>query len=159
MLAVWPLFPDFGAQTDTPGHVMHTAKAACIISAHEHRCTAHTHTSVGRHTHADTVTCMETQSHACSGPLSADIHTTCMKPPGLFAHVHPESRLPQPPGNPKLSLLSPLTFSSPIRQVGSRVDPQCAARRSGHRGAHRPASGRKVEWNPGLNSGLVSPHC
>ena len=89
-----------------------------------HGCTAHTQTSVDKHTHADTVT----WSPACSGPPSADIHTTYTKPPGLFTHVHPESRLQHPPGDTKLSLLPPLTFSCAVRQVGPQADPQCAVR-------------------------------
>ena len=114
-----PLLPDFGAQTDTPGHITYTVKAADMQT---HQCT---HTSMhmyteARHTHRhpQTSTHMQMESRArehghlsAQGPLNADIHTTYTKPPrSVYTHAPSVTAAAHSPrGQRAFKALSPLT--------------------------------------------------
>lgn len=114
-----PLLPDFGAQTDTPGHITYTVKAADMQT---HQCThtsMHIYTEAQHtHRHPQTSTHMQMESRArehghlsAQGPLNADIHATYTKPPrsGYTRAPSVTAAAHSPRGQRAFKALPPLT--------------------------------------------------
>lgn len=68
-----PLLPDFGAQTDTPGHITYTVKAADMQT---HQCT-HTHQCTYTQRHS-TRTDIHRQAHTCRWSHVQGNTVTCL---------------------------------------------------------------------------------